>query len=55
MRALGLVALLALATGCAETVRCPDGEIFDERGECAPIPDAGPGPGTDAGAPDAAP
>ena len=32
----------ALATGCAETVRCPDGEVFGESGECVDIPDAGP-------------
>ncbi len=56
MRAwLGLLAWIALATGCAETVRCPDGEVFDERGECVPIPDAGTSPGPDAGTPDAAP
>lgn len=46
-----LVVLLAsaAAAGCVETVRCPEGEIFDERGECIAIPDAG----TDAGSPDA--
>ncbi|MBX3270899.1 MAG: hypothetical protein KF729_11605 [Sandaracinaceae bacterium] len=45
-----LIALFVLVAGCVETVRCPDGEIFDARGECVPIPDAG----ADAG-PDAAP
>jgi len=45
MRRALWVALLAaaLAAGCAETVRCPDGQVFDDDGECAPIPDAGPG------------
>lgn len=38
----------AAAAGCVETVRCPEGEIFDERGECIAIPDAG----TDASSPD---
>lgn len=31
----------ALVTGCAETVRCPDGHVFGPRGECVPIPDGG--------------
>lgn len=39
--ALALVVLLAFG-GCAETVRCPDGEIFDSDGACVPIPDGGP-------------
>lgn len=34
------LALLVLA-GCAETVRCPEGQVFDEAGACVPIPDAG--------------
>lgn len=34
---------LALALGgCPETVRCPDGQVFDDDGACVPIPDAGP-------------
>ena len=37
-----LVAIVALlGTSCAETVRCPDGEIFDMKGKCIDIPDAG--------------
>lgn len=44
MRALVLaLALLGLA-GCAETVRCPEGEIFGDGGACVAIPDAGPPP-----------
>lgn len=35
-----LVGVLALA-GCSETVRCPDGQIFDEDGACVDIPDGG--------------
>lgn len=31
-----------LLSGCAETVRCPDGQVFGDNGDCAPIPDAGP-------------
>ena len=38
--------VLGVCAGCAETVRCPDGQVFDEMGECVPIPDAG----ADAGA-----
>ncbi len=45
---LAVLLACAAAAGCVETVRCPDGEIFDERGECIAIPDAG----TDAGSPD---
>lgn len=41
MRVLALLMLVLLAVGCAETVRCPDGEVFDGDDECAPIPDAG--------------
>ena len=41
MRAWLLLAAVLLA-GCAETVRCADGEIFDDDGSCVPIPDAGP-------------
>ncbi|MFK7990920.1 MAG: hypothetical protein AB8I08_33175 [Sandaracinaceae bacterium] len=40
----------ALLGGCPETVRCDDGEVFDEDGECGPIPDAG--DSRDAGPPD---
>jgi hypothetical protein len=38
-----LAALLVamLGAGCAETVRCPDGQIFADDGTCVPIPDAG--------------
>jgi len=44
MRRALYAALLAacLAAGCAETVRCPDGRVFDDDGECVAIPDAGP-------------
>lgn len=47
----GLWIGLALSVGgCVETVRCPDGQIFDERGDCAAIPDGGPdGGAVDAG------
>jgi phenylpropionate dioxygenase-like ring-hydroxylating dioxygenase large terminal subunit len=41
MRRAWLIALLFLG-GCAETVRCPDGQYFDRDGRCVPIPDAGP-------------
>ncbi len=41
--------LAAVATGCVETVRCPDGEFFGDGGGCVQIPDAGP---PDAGASD---
>lgn len=34
--------LALLLTGCAETVRCPDGQVFDDDGACVDIPDAGP-------------
>ncbi|HJL18069.1 MAG TPA: hypothetical protein RMH99_20565 [Sandaracinaceae bacterium LLY-WYZ-13_1] len=47
---VGLLVLAGLLGGCAETVRCPEGEIFDEAGECVSIPDGG--PPTDGGAPD---
>lgn len=54
MRGLAVVALfLALAlgiAGCVETVRCPAGQIFDEGGDCVPIPDGGPDAGPDGGA-----
>lgn len=40
--ALVLLAFVALLAGCAETVRCPDGQIFDDDGACVPIPDGGP-------------
>lgn len=55
MRWMMLATALAWTTltACAETVRCPDGEIFDENGACVPIPDGGPGdagPADDAGA-----
>ncbi|MCB9591278.1 MAG: hypothetical protein H6719_00990 [Sandaracinaceae bacterium] len=45
----------ALSGGCAETVRCDDGEVFDDGGECGPIPDAGVDAGNDAGPEDAGP
>jgi len=48
---IGLVACFLLGAGCAETVRCPDGQIFDEAGECVQIPDAG----VDAGPADGGP
>lgn len=47
MRTMRLVLLLAFLSGCAETVRCPDGEVFDDDGDCEPITDRP----TDAGAP----
>ena len=41
--ALGVtLALVLLLSACAETQRCPDGQIFDDAGRCVPIPDAGP-------------
>ena len=52
MRRLALVVLFACALlGCAESVRCPENEVFDDAGVCAPIRDAGPdgGPPTDGG------
>ncbi len=49
-RLAGVLVVALLVAGCAETVRCPDGEVFDEDGECVPIPDAGPeDAGSDAG------
>lgn len=33
--------LLALLSSCAETIRCPDGHVFNDRDECIPIADAG--------------
>jgi len=39
---LWLLVSAILLAGCAETVRCPDGRIFDDHGECVEIPDAGP-------------
>ncbi len=56
-----VTALLALAllSGCAEVVRCPNGEIFADGGGCTAIPDAGLPPDAasapDAGSPDAGP
>jgi hypothetical protein len=48
MRRWALALLLAVATtGCAETVRCPEDQVFDEDGECVPAPDGG--LGADAG------
>ena len=47
--ALALLAFVALLAGCAETVRCPDGQIFGHDGACVPIPDAGPQAARDAG------
>lgn len=52
MKALSTVLLLVVLTGCAETVRCPDGHVFDDDGDCIPITDAGPrdpGDGGDGG------
>lgn len=43
-RRVGLAIVLWIATllsGCPETVRCDDGEVFDSDGECGPVPDAG--------------
>ncbi len=40
MRWLIVIVFLVLA-GCAETVRCPDGQIFASDGTCVPITDAG--------------
>lgn len=42
MRAVVALILLVALGGCAETVRCPEGEIFDSDNACVPIPDAGP-------------
>ena len=39
---VALVFVALAAAGCAETVRCPDGQIFDEDGECINIRDGGP-------------
>jgi hypothetical protein len=41
--ALMIPLVIALASACAETERCPDGEVFDREGRCVPIParDAG--------------
>lgn len=44
MRRATLLSFLLIAFGlysCAETVRCPEGEVFDETGRCIAIPDAG--------------
>ena len=44
MRRATILCLLLMTLGlysCAETVRCPEGEVFDETGRCIPIPDAG--------------
>ena len=45
---MALVIAGMVSVGCAETVRCPDGEIFDDDAECTPVPDAG----SDAGSED---
>jgi hypothetical protein len=34
--------LALLLSGCPETVGCPEGQVFDMRGQCIAIPDAGP-------------
>lgn len=34
---------LVVFAGCAETVRCPDGQVFGDDGACIPIADAGSG------------
>lgn len=41
MRVLAWIVLVVALVGCAETVRCPDGQIFSATGECVPIPDGG--------------
>lgn len=46
--ALAWMVLALAVAGCTETVRCPDGQIFDAMGACVDIPDSGPRP--DAGA-----
>jgi hypothetical protein len=40
MRRILVVFWILASVSCAETVRCPDGEVFDEDGDCVPIPDA---------------
>ena len=47
MRRWLFVIAVLLASACAETERCPDGEVFDRDGRCVPIEDR------DAGVPDA--
>lgn len=44
-RALLVVFVALLAMACAETARCPMGQIFDSNGQCVDIPDAGTGDG----------
>lgn len=36
---LVIAALLFLSSACAETIRCPDGQVFDAAGNCVPIED----------------
>ena len=41
MRAALLAGLIgALSSGCPETRRCPDAQVFDEEGRCVGVPDA---------------
>ena len=40
-----LFAMMLILAGCAETVRCPDGQVFGDDGRCEPIDDRDGGPG----------
>lgn len=40
-RLISVLFVASLLGGCPETVRCDEGEVFNEEGECGPIPDAG--------------
>jgi hypothetical protein len=49
MRRWWVAIVLLLAGACAETERCPDGQVFDRDGSCIPIEDVPADAGTDAG------
>lgn len=36
-RLLAAAALLVILAGCAETVRCPEGQVFGDDGRCKAI------------------
>lgn len=41
MRLASLMLFALVLLGCAETVRCPEGQVFGSGGACVPIPDGG--------------